>query len=216
MAVLLSTYHPDLRAEIPELPSFVADRYLIRAAREFLEESRAWRVNADLSTTADTATVSLVSVLPANTELVDIISVKDTLGSTPVTPTTFAKLDKERADWREETDLSAMYYVLESNNRLRFVPTPANTITAKYHVRFAVKPTLAATSLDDVVANKYDEAIISGALSRLFGQARKPWSDDRREAKHFARFQLAKSAARTEAAEEFQTGVARKVKYGGL
>lgn len=214
--MLLTTLHPDLRAEIPELPSFVMTRYLIRAARDFLEFSRAWRVNADLNTTANVATVSLASALPANTELVDIISIKDTLGNTPVAATTYAKLDTNRADWREETDLSAMYYVLASNNTIQFVPTPANTITAKYHARFAVKPTLSASSIDDVVGNKYDQALISGALHRLFMQPRKPWTDERRATFHLAVFEAAKAAARTEAADEFQTGVARKVKYGGL
>ena len=216
MAIALSELTPDIRAEIPEIPGFVAERYLIRAARDFADFTRAWREDFNVDVVADIPIITFNTLVTSAVELLDVISVKDTLGNTPVTPTTYAKLDRERADWREETDVSALYYVRDGYNSIRLVPTPAESISNKYYIRLALKPLLTATSFDDTFGRKYDEALIHGALGRLFAQPRKPWTDETRAAFHNAAFEAAKLEARSEAADEFQTGVPRKVKYGGL
>ena len=63
----------DVRSDIPDIPGFVAERQLLRAARSFCQETRAWRVNIELSVTTTIATIDLGSLLPAGTELIDII-----------------------------------------------------------------------------------------------------------------------------------------------
>jgi len=85
-----------------------------------------------------------------------------------------------------------------------------------YDARVAVKPALDAAAIDDIVANKYDEVLVHGALSKLYSIPRKPWTDMNLAQFHLALFRASFPAARTEAAEEFQTGIPRKVKYGGL
>jgi len=214
--VAISSLVPDVRVEIPEVPSFVAERQLLRALREFAEETRSWRVNIVVSTTADTATVDLTTLLPTNTELVDIISVKNADGGAPPKPRTFAWFDENVSDWRSDTALDAKWFVLDGNNTVRFVPTPSTTVSNQYNVRVAVKPLLVATTINDVIANKYDELLVHGALSKLYAIPRKPWTDMNLGQYHLILFQGGFPAARTEAAEEFQTGVPRRVKYGGL
>ena len=212
----ISSLVPDVRVEIPEIPGFVAERQLLRALREFAEATRTWRVNIQVSTTAAAATVDLTASLPAATELVDIISVKNISGGAPPEPRTFAWLDKNVSDWRTDTALDAKWFVLDGNNTIRLVPTPSTTVANQYDVRIAVKPSLTATTIDDVVANKYDELLVHGALARLYAIPRKPWTDLNLGQYHLILFQGGIPAARTEAAEEFQTGVPRRVKYGGL
>ncbi len=212
----ISDFVPDVRVEIPEIPSFVAERQLLRATREFVEETRSWRVNIQVSTTVDIATVNLVGFLPANTELVDIISAHNINGGAPPIPRTYAWLDKNVSDWRTNSALDAKWYMLDGNTTIRFVPTPSATVVDQYDVRIAVKPLLTATIIDDVVANKYNELIIHGALAKLYLIPRKPWTDANLAVFHQNMFQAGMPGARTEAAEEFQTGVPRKVKYGGL
>lgn len=213
-----SVLTPDIRVEIPEIPAFVAERQLLRALREFAEESRAWRTNIQVGVTASTATVDLTSLFPAGAELVDIISVKDAIiGGAPVAPTTYIRMDKDHPDWRNEEALDAQWYVLDGNNTIRFVFTPSTTVAAKYDVRVALKPILAtAATVDDVIANKYDELLVHGALARLYLIPRKPWTDANLAVFHKNIFDAGMKSARTEAAEEFQTGIPRKVKYGGL
>jgi len=212
----VTTLVPDVQAEIPELPSFVAERQVLRAARIFCEETRSWRVNIQLSVIATISTINITSLLPTGTELVDVVSMKNTGGGEPIPARTYAWLDKNATDWRSETDLSAKWYVLEDNNEIRLAPTPSETIAALYDVRVAVKPTLSATAIGDVVLNKHDETLVHGALGRLYAIPRKPWTDLNLATYHEGLFRAAIPAARSEAADEFQTGVARRVKYGGL
>lgn len=212
----ISTLTPDIRTYIPELPGFVVQRHVIRAVREFCEETRAWRTNINLTTTANVSTINLASLLPINTELVDVISMKNSGGGAPVVPRTYAWLDENTSDWRGETNDLANYYVLNGNNTLQLIPTPATTSSNLYNTRVAVKPTLDAATLDDVLLNKYRETIISGTLGLLFMIPRKTWTDLQMAAYHSGRFNEDMKQARSEAADEFQTGVPRKVKYGGL
>jgi hypothetical protein len=213
----ISDIIPDIRVHIPEVPSFVAQREILRSAREFCEKTRAWRYTFDLPTTADEPLYDLVSEANlTNVELVDVVSIKNSDGGEPLKPKTFAWLDTNLSDWRDETATDAQYYVLNSNNVIRLVYTPDATTTAKYHVRMSLKPLLTSDSVDDVVENKYDEFIIHGALSRLYFIPRKPWSDVRLGAYHREQFELSWPGARADAANEFQTGVIRKVRYGGI
>jgi hypothetical protein len=194
----------------------VAERQLLRAARQFLEQTRAWRVNIALSVTAATPTVDISALLPTESELVDVISMKNSGGGAPVVPRTYSWLDENTSDWRSEENDLANYFVREDNSVLRLVPTPATTTANLYDTRIAVKPTLSATTIDDRVANKYDEVIIHGALGYLYMLPKKTWTDPQLGQFHMAMFANAIPEARVEAAEEFQTGVPRKVKYGGL
>jgi hypothetical protein len=207
----------DVRANIPEIPAFVATRQLLRAIREFCEETRAWRYSFDLDVTASESLYDLMSEAGlTNTELVDVVTVKNTDGSTPVIPKTFKWLDDNLSDWRSTTAENAHWYVLDSNNVIRLVYTPASTTSAKYHVRMALKPLLSSQAVSDVLENKYDEAFIHGALARLYFLPRKPWTDVNLGQYHRLKFENYWASAKAEAADEFQTGVARKVRYGGL
>ena len=213
----ISEMVPDIRAHIPEIPSFIATREILRSAREFCEETRAWRYSFSLSTIADEATYDLVSKAAlTNVELVDVISIKNSDGGQPLSPKTFSWLDTNLSNWRSESATEATYYVLDSNNTIRLVYTPDAAVTDKYYVRMAVKPLLTSESISDIIENKYDEQVIHGALSRLYFMPRKPWSDARLGAYHREQFELSWPGARASAADEFQTGVIRKVKYGGL
>jgi hypothetical protein len=211
----VSSLVTDILSDIPEIPRFAAERQYVRALRILCEKARVWRVENTLTipTTADT---SLSALLPANTEMVDVISIKPIDGSTPVRPKTQSWLDINETDWRDQTALTARWYVLSTNNIIQFVPSPSESVD--YYFRIAVKPTpdLALTEVADVVANKYSELLVHGAKSFLFMTPRKPWTDLQLAQYHEAVFQTGIPDARSEAADEFQTGVARKVKYGGL
>lgn len=215
MAALISLVE-DVRASIPDIPSFVAERQLLRAARAFCQETRAWRVNIELSVTTTIATINLTSLLPANTELIDIISMKNTGGGDPPAKTTYAWLDKNTSDWRSETDLNARYYLLDGNSTVRLVPTPSVTTAYLYDLRVSVKPLLTATALNDLLVNRFREELIHGAMGHLYLIPRKPWTDLNLATYHQAQFMSSWPAARAAAADEFQTGVLRTVKYGGL
>jgi len=208
---------PDVLAAVPEVPIFVARRQFIRATREFSEETRAWRVNFQLTTIADQPTYNLSTDLGSTNELVDIISIKPLLGGEPVKPRTYAWLDENHSDWRGETAETAVWYVLDANNTIRLVFTPASAVTGAYFIRASVKPLVAtATTIQDLIANKYDEVLVNGTLARLYFLPRKPWTDLNLGNYHRTLFELGMNTAKGKATDEHQKGVPRTVKYGGL
>lgn len=213
---LLTSLVPDVQVEIPEIPSFVAERHLLRAAREFCEETNAWRVSVTLSVVANAPTINLAGFLPANTELVDIITMKNSAGGEPLEPRTYAQLDRDFSQWRTTMSTDAKYYVLESNNVLRLVYTPSTTVADKYFIRFSVKPLITATELSDLLVNKYDQKLINGALGRLYMLPRKPWTDFNLGQYYNTLFMGSWPEAKAESSDEYQVGVPRRVQYGGL
>jgi hypothetical protein len=125
--------------------------------------------------------------------------------------------DENITDWRTMTEIDAKWYLREDSNTIRLIPMPSTTILGKYYARVSIKPILAtATEVDDIILSRYDEALTSGALSYLYLTPRKPWTDLSLGQYHRAKFIASWAAARTSAADEHQTGVPRKVKYGGL
>lgn len=213
----LTTLTPNIQAEIPEVPTFIASHQLLRAIREFCEETRAWRVDVVLAVVAATPVVALTTLLPTDTELVDIITIKNVDGGEPLEPRTMSWLDTNISDWRTQTEIDARWYLREAAGSLRLVPFPSSTISGKYFVRVAIKPILAdATTVDDIILSRYDEVLTSGALARLYMTPRKPWTDLNLGQYHRAKFEMSWPGARTSAADEHQTGIPRKVKYGGI
>ena len=210
----VSTLVKDILSDIPEVPSFVAQRQYLRALRELCEKARVWRADTTITTIPNEETLDIDSQLPDNTELVDVISLLPPDGNSSVKPKTQAWMDLNQADWRTQTGQYANYYMLNTNNTLQLVPIPTGAVT--YYLRAAVKPTLSCTDIAEIIVNKYSELIISGAKAYLFMTPRKPWTDLQLAQYHQAAFLGGIPNARTEAADEYQTGVARKVKYGGL
>lgn len=207
---------PDIQAEIPELPSFIAERQILRAARELCEEARVWRTNFSFSTIENEAVIDLEGFFGGEVELVDVISIKPTAGGPPLTAATYAWLDQNLTDWSNTTALTAQWYVLDSNNNITLVYTPSTDVTNQYVARLALKPLLTTQTLNDMLVNKFSEVLISGALARLYMIPRKPWTDMNLAQYHRTMFMASWPAAMAEATDEFQTGVPRKVKYGGL
>jgi len=208
---------PDVLAAVPEVPIFVARRQFIRTTREFSEETRAWRVSFRLTTVAAQATYNLSTDLGSTNELVDIISIKPLLGGEPIKPRTYAWLDQNHVDWRGETAVVAKWFVLDANNIIHLVFTPSTAVTNAYYIRASVKPLVAtATTIQDIIANKYDEVLVNGTLARLYFLPRKPWTDLNLGNYHRGLFEIGMNAAKGKATDEHQKGVPRTVKYGGL
>jgi hypothetical protein len=207
---------PRVRAVVPMLPSFVAQQYILQASRDFFEFTRAWRTSFNLDETASTATYDISADLPTGTELVDVISIKPQAGGARLTPTTFVWLDEEITDWRNTEANDANWYVIDSNNTLRLIYTPSTTTTDKYYVRVAVKPTFSATTIDDLMNNKYDQALIDGAVGLLSAIPNKPWSSGEMAAFHLSKFEAAKIEGESQANDENQKGARRKMRYGGI
>lgn len=204
----------DILADIPEAPSFAAERQYLRALRKLCQEARVWRVDGTLTTTADDPELDATPILPNLTELVDVISLKPTTGGQDLDAKTKKWLDNNATNWRNESADIGKWFVRESNDVVRIVPTPS--AATSYYASVAVKPVYGQTEIDDLVSNHFSELVVHGAKGFLFMMPRKPWTDLNLAQFHMAEFEVGIPEARRLAADEFQTGVPRKVKYGGI
>ena len=127
----------------------------------------------------------------------------------PITP---GLLEQRLPKWRDSSG-EPQYYIKLDANTLRLAPVP-NT-AAKAILRAILKPTHNSSSCDSLVMNDYRDTIINGALYRLLRIPSKEWTDYSGAGVYGTLFNEGITAAERRA-RSADTGVARKVNYGGL
>ena len=200
---------------IPQASDIQVDRLLIEVARDFCDVTRAWkRTHTGLTITAGTLEVTLAP--PTDGELVDVAQA--TLdGGAPLDKKTQEQLDGIQPLWR--TQAGTPGYVMlsdEALNAIRVAPLPSTTYTAVFTVRAVYKPTLAATTLDDILVSKHSDALVAGTLGKLFIIPGAPWNDNALGAYYTSLYEEKRNAAKQTSADGRMTGVARRVRYGGI
>ena len=208
----LTTLRSLVIAQIPLASDPLLDRTLVEVARDFCEKTRAYRTTQTATVTADTLEVTLTP--PADGELVDII--KSTLDGLPLTKKTHEQLDEIDPEWR--TDPQSSYYITlgDSANEVLVAPLSSTTYASGLSVRCAWKPALGATTLDAVIVSKYSDALIAGALSKLFIIPGESFTDPERSNYYGTVYANARDEAKQAASDGRMKGVVRKIKYGGL
>lgn len=208
----LSALRNRIISQIPAANDVMIDRVLIEVIREFCKYTRAWRTTVTETVTANTLEVTLTP--PTDAEFVDVV--KASLDGYPLTKKTHTQLDEIEPRWR--TDVSSPSYVTEGDelNEILAVPQSGTTRTDLLVVRVAWKPTLLATTINDRLLSQYSEEIINGTLHKMFAMPGVPWADGPRSAFYGTLYTDQRDDAKTMATAGGQTGVVRKVKYGGL
>lgn len=76
---------------------------------------------------------------------------------------------------RGETPVYPLEYFLTANGRLGMNPVP--TDVAVLSATFALRPTITATTVPDVLVTEHMETIAAGALARIHRFPGQPWTD---------------------------------------
>ena len=208
--MLLEDLFPDVRIEIPEAPEMFIQRTLLRAAREFCMNSRYVREDVAIPLVDDTPDYLVTPT--AGTEVLEVVSVLDQDGE-PLTPKTPIQLDKLDPLWRTANG-PPKFYINGTQGEIIITPRPllaAGDLT----VTVATQPTLIATDIDDRLGTKYGEALVFGALGRLFLMPRQKWTSKASAKDYLGLFMAKYAEAECKAVDNHTTGIARKVKYGG-
>jgi hypothetical protein len=204
---------PSVLAHAPSAPDPLVSRLLVDAAREFCEETRYW---ADDSLTADTTVKGSVytPALPADAMVVDVQGVEH--NGKPLILSTPAKTGRELGDdWRAQYS-TPRFAIRSGVASVRVAPGTSEAATAALRFILELKPTVGATTLDDVFAEPYSETIVNGALARLLAITDKPWSSVSGAARFLTLFYSKFAEASSKADNNRTRNVPRKVKYGGL
>ena len=84
------------------------------------------------------------------------------------------------------------------------------------HFEVAVQPNIGSTSLPQILTQRYEEALISGALMFLFASPSKAWTSGALFSYHKSNFLQEVDRAKSEAQDRYLKRVPRSVKYGGV
>lgn len=155
--------------DVPGAPIVVVDVALRQAAIAFCEQSLAWKyAHPDITVAVATSSYAFV---PPTGAVVHVI-----------THAEFDDLEIECrtgeqgimiSDWRNQTGTPV--YALGGATAVTLVPTP--DVEGTLSMEVALKPSPAATGIDDSIFNEYREAIIHGALGRLMLSPKKPYTN---------------------------------------
>lgn len=154
---------PDVLAHCPSAPIPTVRRALRRAARKFCSRTYAWKAWLPCVQTVDPAT-EFTPTLPTGAEALRIE--KATMNGDPITVTQFHVPEK---DWTDEDIATGLERQVITDDLVTF--TLAGTVTsgAVVRARVALQPTRSAAACNfELLATRYFEAIVDGALAELF------------------------------------------------
>lgn len=181
---------------------------LRNAAMRFCRESRIdQRDLTTFNTVASTADYTLT--LPTDTAVTEILSVLlDAKEIYPLRP------DEARAYDPTELGKPEQFHANKGGRILRLIKTP--DVAYPVSVRVVLEPGLAATGVEDWIAQQYGRDIASGAIADLMAMPKKPWTDPATAGLHASRFSAAIISARDEADTGFSRAPTRTRSVFGL
>lgn len=162
--VTFESFLPAVAPLVPDCPDLVILDALRKASNQFCRESALWTVTNDAqSAVADEGEYDIDS--PTGT--VPVILEAVSYNGVPLTAKTPSQLDALIVDWANASGLPT-YYVRSADDVVRLVPMPESDAEDAIVMRVAVAPDpLTGIGVEDIVANKFYEAIAAGALARL-------------------------------------------------
>jgi hypothetical protein len=169
-------FYPHVLPKVIGCPLPTVDFALVQAAREFCRRTAVWKEWA-ASFVTDGLTQTYSFVLPTGSELVKV-----TRASVDGDDYMIKGRDALPPDWSSlsatvlttDTDLDKTLVQISPTQYMLF-PFPDAGITVQ--LEMALQPTLAATTVGDVIYDSYAEELSSGALKRLLSSPKADWFD---------------------------------------
>lgn len=170
-----SDFYNDLMPALPGCSKELLDHELRRAAQDFFNRSRAWRVTldpisleaglADYELIADDRAMSVVRIEEAGylTSPLKILSLPE-------------MITRYGADWHSRSGQPEAITQLRPGVATIYA-TPSADVTDALLLTVAVKPSDSANGIDEDMATRFREELILGAKGRLMLMPKKPWTD---------------------------------------
>jgi hypothetical protein len=183
MDTKITTWLRDMLPETPGCLPKVRKRAVILACREFFELSAAWRVVIGPRKLMVDKRRYYMSPYDAYADIVQVFSVE--LLGTPL-----RKMIRRPAGV-EPTAEKPKAFFLETPDQVRLWPKSNETINDALTFYVALTPKQTVTHLPRIASTHFYDAILDGALGRLFSQPAKPYTDSVRAQYHLGRFRSA-------------------------
>lgn len=181
--VKLDTWLRDMLPRTPGCTPLVRKRELILACREFFEQSQAWRVTLGPRTLKATKKRYYMSPYDAYANVVRVFEVH--LNGVPL------RVAPRRPSGVEpDADYPLLWYV-EEPDAVRLWPASVNDVPDALTFYVALMPKQTVTHLPRIAATHFYDAILDGALGRLYMHPAKPYSNPAMAQYHLNRFRAA-------------------------
>lgn len=198
---------PLTRSETPLVPDFTVENAIRRAAIQFCEQSLAYRARM----TPINYTAKNKITLPPYDEAIVFRIINARVGTNRLKIVTVADLDDINPNWESDVGSAATHIALINPTQAYLTPKGNGPL----YLTVALKPSTAATEIEDFVYEEWSEAFMHGALSRLLQMPEKPWTNRPSAEYHEIEFRRLVQEARVRADKGFGNSVP-KLRYGGI
>lgn len=211
MAISYETLLPEILPMVAGCPDTLVENNIRSSVIELCERASVYQAELDpITTVSDIYEYDLEP--PAGTAIHKILWM--THNGEDLEPLTSSLLEQRLPKWQEQTGKPA-YFVQQSSSVFWLAPTPSSTTVGSTRLRAVLKPTHTSTACDNDVMNDYRDTIINGALFRLLRIPNRDWTDMSGAGVYGTLFNDGVANAERRA-RNADTGVARKVNYGGI
>lgn len=205
---------PEVLAAAPACPVPTIVRTFRNAAKELCEDSECYRMTIDNTVVVANQSDVEISV-PRGTTLHRAIVLN--LNGEELKPYSVVLLGKDDMRWRQ-TPGTPLYWMRSqvSTNAIRLVPTPDKTYSTNGLLgEVSLKPARDATGMSDLFMDRYQTALVDGAISMLLSIPSAPWYAPDIASYHKQLFEQAKDYAKRIANGDDMPKL-RTTGYGGL
>lgn len=202
---------PEIIPMVPGCPDTLIETTIRASVIEMCERGGLWQEEIVLSTTASTYDYTITP--PSGAVVHKVMSV--VFNGLDLEPISAALLDQRKPKWRDTDHFGKPEYFLMDGTELRLVPVPDQSETNSIIARVQLKPTITSSETVDRLITDYRDLIVNGAVFRLLRLPSKEWTDYTGAQVYGSLFNQGLIAAERRA-RHADTGVARKVRYGGL
>lgn len=170
----------------------LAEQAIRDAVIEFCQRAMVWVHMADVqSVTAGQAVYDIEP--PTGASLVHIKSVK--LNGKTLDPLSIDQLDDRYPQWRTESGDPKAYTQVEDAEFI-LAPVPADTAANGLDVVLVVQPSRSSSAFPGWINDRYQDAILAGAKSRLMLKQNTNWSNPQQGLLYKTEFDRAVSSAK--------------------
>lgn len=180
----LDLFLPDILDDLPNVPSMVAERHIIRAARRFCIETEIW--SESITVPLIGAKQSSLTVQPSNTTQAEIYSLSKIYldgREVPIYNDTQLDVRQDGVSWTgtgvvDHRNGEGLFFAVRQldRNTFKLIQTPEDAVEKSLLVESILIPKVTAYQLMDDLYNYHLEAIKAGTKSTLMIMRDQPWS----------------------------------------
>lgn len=207
--VAFNTFVQEIAPHVDGAPTPVIARYIKQVVIDLCERAKVWRVQLDdVPLVAGTYEYALTSPI-AGTEVSSIFDAKLITASNPDsrTPLAVATLEQVLAsvsDWPNTNTLGTPQAVYRDNvAEFDVVPVPDALDTYTVSLTAAIRPTMAATTIEDTLMSEWRRVWYHGTIHELMIMPGHNWSNEKLALYHGKQWEFHLNNARAKANKGF-------------